>query len=132
MSTRSAIIIEELDGTASGIYCHFDGYLSNQKPLLELYGEKETRELIGRGSISSLGEPGESIAYADRGITWDMGYVRRTGEDDSAISDASWHAVADRIGHNGYVYVFRAEEGNWCVSQFGSPLELLCTVQEDR
>lgn len=56
MSTRSYIFKENQDGTYTGIYCHFDGYLShNGSILLNHYSNREKVEkLISKGNLSSL------------------------------------------------------------------------------
>lgn len=56
MSTRSSIWIKNEDNTFTGIYCHWDGYLSNNgQILLDHYkDEKKIKKLIDLGSISSL------------------------------------------------------------------------------
>ena len=58
MGTRSTIAIQNTDGTVTGIYCHWDGYLShNGRILAENYtDEASVRELIALGDLSSLGE----------------------------------------------------------------------------
>jgi len=58
MATRSTIALEFADGTIAQVYCHWDGYLSNNgKLLMENYSNPFIlRDLIDLGSISSLGE----------------------------------------------------------------------------
>ena len=58
MATRSRIAIEDQDGTVRSIYCHWDGYPSNNgRILVEHYTDREkVKELIALGSISSLKE----------------------------------------------------------------------------
>ena len=58
MATRSTIALEFADGTVGQVYCHWDGYLSNNgKILLNHYMDPmKVRELIDNGQISSLGE----------------------------------------------------------------------------
>lgn len=57
MSTRSTLGIRLENGKVKAIYCHWDGYPSNQKPLLKHYTTKEqVEELIALGSLSVLGE----------------------------------------------------------------------------
>jgi hypothetical protein len=58
MATRSTIAIENLDGTIHQVYCHWDGYLSNNGALLQkFYNTRELVEkLLSKGAISSLGE----------------------------------------------------------------------------
>ena len=57
MGTRSTIAIENADGTVTGIYCHWDGYVSNNGRILqESYtDEAKVRKLIALGNLSSLG-----------------------------------------------------------------------------
>lgn len=85
MSTRSNIAIKRKDGTRTGIYCHFDGYIEGVGVTLQLaYNTAEkVEELLKLGNISALGYYTESrdtnengtIAYhRDRGETlefWD-------------------------------------------------------------
>lgn len=56
MATRSTIALEFADGTVQAVYCHWDGYLSNNgKILQEHYIDPfKVRELIDLGSLSSL------------------------------------------------------------------------------
>jgi hypothetical protein len=58
MGTRSDIIVKRANGTFTKIYCHWDGYLSNNgRILLEHYTTQEKCEaLVDLGGISSLGE----------------------------------------------------------------------------
>lgn len=58
MGTRSTIALEFADGTIGQVYCHWDGYLSNNgKILLNHYMDPyKVRELIDNGDVSSLGE----------------------------------------------------------------------------
>jgi hypothetical protein len=57
MATRSTIAIERADGTVHQVYCHWDGYISNNgRLLLEHYSDPAVlQELIDLGSISTLG-----------------------------------------------------------------------------
>jgi hypothetical protein len=122
MSTRSAIIIENEDGTAEGIYCHSDGYPGwNGKILLEHYqDEAKVRALIALGDISSLAaEIGEKhgFDYTERPKGQTTAYHRDRGE--------AWHSVQPKqgalaevaariIGMNAeYVYVYSVAERAW-------------------
>src|SRR5689334_13390131 len=84
MSTRSDIIRQNLDGSYDKIYCHWDGYPSNNgKILLEHYADpQKVGALIALGDLSVLGpelgekhlfeenRPGQCKAYGrDRGET---------------------------------------------------------------
>jgi hypothetical protein len=57
MGTRSTIALEYADGTVEQVYCHWDGYLSNNGQLLLNYYSNPfvLRDLIDQGDISSLG-----------------------------------------------------------------------------
>jgi hypothetical protein len=120
MSTRSAIIIENTDGTAEGIYCHFDGYLDGKRDdlLVGYQDEEKVRALIALGDISSLGrEIGEKhdFNHPPEGVV--NAYGRDRGESDiEAKKGESWRKVAAEIGHNGYIYVFVSKEGIWKVA----------------
>ena len=88
MATRSRIAIENQDGTVRSIYCHFDGYPSNNgRILFEHYKTQEKVEsLISLGALSSL-RPEVKIPVGvhhnfenqDRNIT--VAYHRDRGED---------------------------------------------------
>jgi hypothetical protein len=119
MSTRSAIIIEEESGKSLGIYCHNSGYVAHHKPiLLECYAtEGLARQLVELGSISVLGpaigtkcdfydqQDGQCVAYSrDRGDT---------GEFVEILKGKNWLKVAEQIGHDGHVYVFRVATQSW-------------------
>jgi hypothetical protein len=72
MSTRSTIAIEFADQSVSQIYCHFDGYLSNNGEILrtEYMDPFKVRELIDLGDFSSLRETVEETeegCYSARG-----------------------------------------------------------------
>jgi hypothetical protein len=56
MGTRSTIALEFADGTVEQVYCHWDGYLSNNGQILqEHYSDPfKLRELIDLGDLSSL------------------------------------------------------------------------------
>ena len=56
MATRSTIALEFADGTVGQVYCHWDGYLSNNGAILfEHYQDPfKLRELIDLGDLSSL------------------------------------------------------------------------------
>ena len=58
MATRSRIGIENEDGTVSSVYCHWDGYPSNNgRILVAHYTDREkVKELIALGAISALKE----------------------------------------------------------------------------
>ena len=68
MSTRSTIWIKREDGL-EGVYCHFDGYLSNNGEILyKQYSDVKTLEtLIANGEMSSLGDTVDNTEFYDEG-----------------------------------------------------------------
>jgi hypothetical protein len=118
MATRSRIAIEDQDGTVRSIYCHWDGYPSNNgRILFENYKTQEKVEsLISLGSISSL-RPEVDIPEGvhhnfqnqDEDIT--VAYHRDRGEDLSIME----HESADDFKTSDveeYGYLFTAA-GEW-------------------
>lgn len=119
MSTRSAIIEKLPDGTYRGVYCHFDGYLSNNGKLLYWHYQDPSKvsQLIDLGELRCLGKylaPTNRnkemfVASEERGTE---AYCRDQGEDYvPPLTGKTADAVASQIGHNGHVYVFR--DGVW-------------------
>jgi len=126
MATRSRIAIENENGSVTSIYCHFDGYVSNNgKILFEHYQEPEkVKKLIALGDISSLApevEIPEEVVHnfneQQKGIV--VAYNRDRGE---SLSQQSHKSVEDFF--NGdieeYGYCF-TQAGEWLVkSQYQS------------
>jgi hypothetical protein len=135
MSTRSAIIIENADGTAEGIYCHFDGYPEHHGPILlgHYLNEESARNLVALGDISSLAEDiGEKHDFNRCPDNVVNAYGRDRGETDvESKAGKSWREVASGIGHNGHVYVYRVrKDGGWYYSSGSSELVRLADVAE--
>ena len=118
MATRSRIAIEDQDGKVRSIYCHFDGYPSNNGVILnENYKTQEKVEsLISLGAISKLQEEvdiPEGVIHnfnnQEKGIT--VAYHRDRGED---LSIEEHDSVEDFISSDveEYGYVFTAA-GEW-------------------
>ena len=107
MSTRSTIALLNKDGTVSQVYCHFDGYLSNNGRLLnENYGYDETEALLKFGDMSGLGADLDDCVFygRDRGET---GTEARVFKDyDEYMSECDWEE---------YNYIFR--DGEWFYEQ---------------
>lgn len=57
MATRSTIAIENADNTIHQVYCHWDGYISNNGAILQKYynTRESVEKLIMGADISSLG-----------------------------------------------------------------------------
>lgn len=65
MATRSTIALEYADGTVGQVYCHWDGYLSNNGEILQgSYTDPfKVRELLDRGDMSTLSEHIENCEF---------------------------------------------------------------------
>ena len=79
MATRSAIGIEvgmpEMGlGVIHAVYCHWDGYVEHQGPLLLEHFSllSSARELIGAGSISCLGKGMDKTIFHYRDMKHEM------------------------------------------------------------
>lgn len=117
MATRSRIAIELPDGKVKSIYCHWDGYPSNNGKILnESYTDREKVEaLIELGDISTLGNKVEpeglhSFHLPEAGVT--VAYARDRGE---KINNARAHASRDSffisdVEQFGYLFT---KEGEW-------------------
>ena len=114
MSTRSAII-EKTDTGYRGIYVHHDGYREGVGKTLSLYYTNPERvsALVDLGDLSSLGKNinptgPHSFDKPEKGVT--VAYMRDRGEDDCQPTvGKTIKKVAERIGHDGYVYVFKGD-----------------------
>ena len=121
MGTRSTIAIENADGTVTGIYCHWDGYLSNNGAILaENYtDEAKVRELIALGDLSSLGETvGTKHSFDNAPRNECNAYGRDRGETD--MGPASYDTYANFLDVMGqeFDYLFVPGKG-WQVRYFG-------------
>lgn len=67
MSTRSAIGYIQRNGNIRAVYCHFDGYLSNNgRLLIENYDLDGVKAICNLGDMSSLGETIEKCEFYGR------------------------------------------------------------------
>jgi len=140
MATRSTIALEFADGTVQQVYCHWDGYLSNNgKLLLENYSNPFTlRELIDLGDISSL-RTTIGVKHAFSQFETKMSsedydklygemttfYGRDRGETGTgAKSFKDFEDYKENFCHEEYAYILR-KDGNWYVKQYSKDFELL-------
>ena len=119
MGTRSTIAIQNANGTVTGIYCHWDGYLSNNGRILnENYTtEAAVRELIALGDLSGLGETvGVKTDFNNPADGQCIAYGRDRGETgiDAATFDSHTDLV-EQIGQE-YDYLFVPGMG-WSVAR---------------
>jgi hypothetical protein len=137
MGTRSTIAIENADGTVSGIYCHWDGYLShNGRILQDHYADPaKVRELIALGNISSLKEeigeqhPFDTYTLKEeekdpRWESWCNAYARDRGESEQAARTyANWTQFINEEGQQ-YDYLFQPSTGKWTVRTYSGIYDL--------
>lgn len=120
MGTRSTIAIQNADGTVTGIYCHWDGYLSYNGDILQNHytTEAQVRELIGLGDLSSLGETvGTKHDFNNAPRNECNAYGRDRGEKNvEAKTCANWAALLKDFGQE-FDYLFVPGEG-WRVRYF--------------
>jgi hypothetical protein len=104
MGTRSTIAIEFADGSVSQVYCHWDGYLSNNGMILsQSYMDPfKVKELIELGDFSSLRDSIEE--------TKDGAYSQR-GEDCEARRYKDTDEYFDCCQQEEYDYILRQVEG---------------------
>jgi hypothetical protein len=117
MATRSRIAIEDQTGKVRSIYCHYDGYPSNNgRILLEHFQTQEKVEsLIELGSISSLNKNAEipegvthSFNNPAKGIV--VAYHRDRDEDLVILDhDSVEDFVKSDIEEYGYIFTAAGE-----------------------
>lgn len=146
MATRSSISIRNEDGSYTGIYCHWDGYLSNNGRILEQHYADETkiRQLMALGHISSLApEIGEQHPFDNphrwgtaEHDAWDTlhkdlctAYGRDRGEPrQEAVTK---HTILDLMGKLGQEYDYLWFDGCWHV-RFHASNDRFVTMDEAR
>lgn len=134
MGTRSTIALEFADGSVGVVYCHWDGYLSNNgKILLNHYMDPfKVRELIDLGDISSLGSeigvkhpfdaPGsfgtpEYQSYKEQYGNMCKFYMRDRNEEGCVAQYYKDFADYEQNhGYQEYEYILRTD-GVWYVNQ---------------
>ena len=123
MATRSTIALEYADGTVGQVYCHWDGYLSNNgQILLNHYKDPfKVRALLDLGDLSSLGDGlGEQLDFNDAANVNDCTfYGRDRGETGTeARSYKSYADYRENAQFEEYNYILR-RDGNWYVEFYG-------------
>jgi hypothetical protein len=149
MGTRSRIAVMHGDKVKS-VYCHWDGYLSNNGAILqEHYDSTKANNLVALGDLSSLRpEIGEKHAFSRLEVPMDgeaydklygdmtTFYGRDRGE--SGTMQKTFIDFQDymvRFQHEEYAYILR-KDGQWYVKQHDNEFELLvpalakCNVEE--
>jgi hypothetical protein len=112
MGTRSFIGFVNPDNTATAVYCHWDGYPSNNgKILLQNYETHEkVSQLLSFGNISSLGEEiGTKHDFDKRPEGKCTFYNRDRNEEWNSIKPKTYSNVAEFLQKcdEEYTYLFR-------------------------
>lgn len=134
MATRSTIALEYPNGEIRQIYCHWDGYLSNNgKILVESYNDAgKVNELMDLGSLSSLnaeigvkhpfdapefGTP-EYDKFKETYGNMCFAYGRDRGEEDTdAQKYKNFDDYCSNFHEEDYNYILR-NDGVWYVKSF--------------
>jgi hypothetical protein len=133
MGTRSTIALELADGTVEQVYCHWDGYLSNNGRILQEHYSNPfiLRDLIDLGDLSSLKpEIGEAHPFGYHGTEISAeDYEKQFGEmctfygRDRGEAGTSAKKFVDYENYvrchqrEEYEYILRTD-GKWYVSYF--------------
>ena len=110
MATRSYIGVRNLDASVDYIYCHFDGYPSNNgKILTENYQDMDkVNTLLKLGDLSVLGmEIGEKQDFNNPrlGMDWCLAYGRDRGEKNVSVKNGDYNELI-KDQNVDYVYIF--------------------------
>jgi hypothetical protein len=134
MGTRSSIARKNEDGTVTAIYCHWDGYPSNNGRILENYYKVPLKldTLLSLGDVSSLGamigeqhpfdnpNPFGSDAYRAHDELhkgWTKFYGRDRGEKN--IEAQTYSNVKEWVNERGEEYNYLSIDGTWFVNDHG-------------
>ena len=148
MATRSTIALEFADGTVQQVYCHWDGYLSNNGVLLQNnYSDPfKLRELIDLGDISSLGKvvgTKHDFSRLDTEMPEDeyerlygdmtTFYGRDRGEAGTGPKKfKDFEDYKENFCHEEYAYILR-NNGLWYVKQYSKDFEpLVVAISKER
>jgi hypothetical protein len=126
MSTRSTIGMENDNGEVRAIYCHWDGYPSNNGAiLLEHYNNpQKIEQLLDLGDLSSLrAEIGEKQDFNNpKNDNWCLAYGRDRGEENTSartyknkealLEDESWSEYWYLFTKEGWIY-WSLNNKNW-------------------
>jgi len=130
MATRSRIGILNEDGTITSIYCHRDGYLSNNgRNHNENYGtETSVREMLSLGDLSSLDKnlhPKGEHTFKEPESGCCVFYGRDRGDSDCDSTESKnleeFLSISQACE---YVYVFDAHEW-FCTRLYGEDQKML-------
>ena len=124
MGTRSTIALEFADGTVEQVYCHWDGYLSNNGQILQTHymDPFKVKALVALGGFSSLEDTVEATAL--------QAYTQR-GEECSIAKFKDFQEYTREAQFEEYDYILRNVNGKavWFVQFYGTDGEYLTLAE---
>jgi hypothetical protein len=118
MATRSTISVVHADGTVTSVYCHSDGYLSNNGRLLvNHYNSQDLADLlVAGGDISSLGTSiGTKHDFLQR--TNSTTYYGRDRGSNNSAAQKFWNFSVFQNSQDWQEYNYLFVDGHWRYSQ---------------
>jgi hypothetical protein len=132
MGTRSTIALEFADGTVEQVYCHWDGYLSNNGKILANHymNPFKVKELVGLGGFSSLrptiDETAES-AYTQRGEDKDVNKYKNADEYFDCCQQEEYDYILRNVNGTATWFVrCYATDGVWATMSEAIQMESEC------
>ena len=125
MGTSSTISIQNDNGSVTGIYCHWDGYLENNgRILVESFNtEEKIRELLALGNLSCLtSEIGEKHDFNKSNPAWCVAYGRDRGDKDQGAKTVG--TIGLYLQRHGQEYNYYFSKGKWEVVVDGKVKDL--------
>jgi hypothetical protein len=118
MATRSTIAKLNPDNTVTAIYCHWDGYISNNGRILKDHymDPDKIDQLIDLGALSSLRpEIGKAQSFDNpTSQDWCLAYGRDRGEDHAGAD--TYASVQVWLDNGGQEYNYLWDGAEWQVS----------------
>jgi hypothetical protein len=136
MGTRSTIALEFADGTVEQVYCHWDGYLSNNGKILQNHymNPFKVKQLLALGGFSSLCATVEATAeqaYTQRGEDLDINKFRDFDDYVKFGQDEEYDYILRNIEGKAVWFVrCYATDGDWVTLDEAREMEAL-TEDED-
>ena len=129
MGTRSTIALEFADGTVEQVYCHWDGYLSNNGQILARHymDPFKVKELLALGAFSSLCTTVEETKQG--------AYHHWRGEELVVGKYKDFNEYKHEAQFEEYDYILRQVEGKavWFVSDHdGAFVELESAIMDEQ
>ena len=133
MATRSTIAIENLDGTVSQVYCHYDGYIDHNGVILQTkYNDRGLVEnLIKGGDISVLGSSVSLVPLSFDEPTAYTKYYSYRGEDCPARVYGSFDDYEMNHQYEEYEYLF-TKDNVWSVFNGNDWYDLEFIINEEK